>query len=783
MRRVWPVLAALALALILAGAALRAARFRTDLADLLPRAQTPASRFMLRELQSGAANRLVLIGLQGVPASRLAALSRALTARLAASGQFSLVRNGSGDVLDSPGARFLFAQRYLLSPAVNAASFTQAALRRDARAVLTGLGSAASPLVARFGLRDPTGAGLALARAWTGGSRIGARDGVWFAAQRPATAPRALILAETRAPGIDLTAGQRAIATIRADFVTLAPPGAQLVLGGTAVLSEAAERTVRADVLRISILSALAVTALLVWRFRSAVAIAAILIPLTLGVAGATALAQAWSGSVQGMAFGFGMTMLGVSVDYPVLFIGHRKQNETPAGTLRRIGPTFALAVASALLGLSGMVFAGLPAIAALGLIAVAGLGVAAVVTWVLLPPLVVAARLAPVGFGDTGGLLGVERWRRFRWGGVAVVAACGVFLGVSGGPRFARDLAALSPVPASVLAADSALRAEVGAPDAGQLGLVRGNSAEAVLRAEAAVAPVLARLRATGAISGADDAARLLPSAATQRARQAALPAPDVLARRMAAATAGLGFRADAFAPFLADVAAARTARPVTLGDVRDPVLAARLAPLLLERGGRWYGLIAPSGVQHPTQVAAALRRAGVLYVDVATEAARLMTGATAAALRRLAWGGLAALALLFVGLRDPLRVARVAGAVVAALVVAAAALTVLEVRVSLLQVVALQLAAGVGIDYALFFARTQIDAEERARTLRTLVVCNAMTLLTFGLLATARTPLLRQIGLTVVIGAAAAMITGFLFAGPLPGATDQPATGDHPD
>jgi predicted exporter len=78
----------------------------------------------------------------------------------------------------------------------------------------------------------------------------------------------------------------------------------------------------------------------------------------------------------------------------------------------------------------------------------------------------------------------------------------------------------------------------------------------------------------------------------------------------------------------------------------------------------------------------------------------------------------------------------------------------------------------AGIGLDYALFFARPLLDAEERARTLRTLVTCNAMAILTFGLLGLCRTPLLHQMGLTVVIGALAAMVFGFLFAGERPDA-----------
>ena len=46
----------------------------------------------------------------------------------------------------------------------------------------------------------------------------------------------------------------------------------------------------------------------------------------------------------------------------------------------------------------------------------------------------------------------------------------------------------------------------------------------------------------------------------------------------------------------------------------------------------------------------------------------------------------------------------------------------------------------------------------------------CNAMTVMTFGVLALCRTPLLRQIGATVAIGALAALVLAFMFAGPRP-------------
>ena len=158
-------------------------------------------------------------------------------------------------------------------------------------------------------------------------------------------------------------------------------------------------------------------------------------------------------------------------------------------------------------------------------------------------------------------------------------------------------------------------------------------------------------------------------------------------------------------------------------------------------------------------------MREAGATYVDVTAEANGIVTEYTGSAWRWFGLGAVAAFATIVVGLREPLLIMRVAGAIAGADLMTVAILTASGVRLSLIHIVSLQFVAGVGLDYALFFARRQLDDKERARTLRTLITCNAMTVLTFGLLALCRTPLLRQIGATVVIGAVADLVFAFLF------------------
>ena len=755
-----PLLAGLAAAIGVTAAVFGFVQIRTDMAAFLPPGSTPASRFMLQELQTGSVASLILIGIEGAPPADLARISTDLAQRLNATGLFALVSNGA-HALDGPDEEALFDHRLLLSPATDAAAFTAEALKADLARLLQQLQSSAAPLAIRFGLPDPIGAFTALAPAWIGASQIRMSGGVWFASN----SDRALLIAQTRAPGMDVGAQDAADAALRAAFVATNPGPARLLASGPAVFTREAAHGIRSDVELLSVVSALLVAGLLLWRFRSPLVIAAIAVPITLGVAAAALAVQLVFGFVHGIAFGFGMTMLGVTVDYPVLLIGHRKSDEAASGTLRRIGQAFTLAVITAALGLTGMVFSGFPGVEQLGLFAAIGVLGSAAATRFLLPRLIVAANLAPVSAGDPAGLLRVERLRRFRFWGAVPVLLAGIWLAVIGGPRWEADVAALSPVPQASRDLDDALRAQLGAADFGQLLVVQGNTAESVLQQQEALLPAIAKLQADHGISGFEAAARLLPSAATQRARQSALPDAETLAARLDAARDGTPFRPDAFAAFTQAVAAARTAPPVRLEDLAAPATAARLRPLLFERDKGWFGPIAFTGAA--PGVIAALAGPGAVFVDMHAETNELVSRYAVRAGRWLALGGLGAVAALLIGLRRPATVARIVLAIGSSTLVTVAILTAAGLRLSLLHVVALQFTIGVGLDYALFYARRQLDAEERARTLRTLVTCNVMTMLTFGLLALCQTPLLRAIGVTVAIGAVSAMMFSFLFVG----------------
>ncbi|MFT8243681.1 MMPL family transporter [Roseomonas sp. BN140053] len=767
-RGVWRLLAVLVLLAALAVAIFRPVRLGTDMADFLPPAGSPAAAFLLRELSSGAATTLLLAGIEGAPEAELARISRALGDDLRRSGRFAFVGNGTEE-LGEAERDLLFRYRYLLSPDTAPAAFAVPALRGKLAALLDGLRSSASPVLARFGFADPVGAFLDLLRGWLGGSRVESRAGVWFAGGEGP--PRALVVARSTASGLDVDAQAAAAASVREAFAAANPGGARLLLSGPGVFAAEAAAAVRSDVEMISVLSGLLIGGFLLWRFHSVRMLFVSAVPLAVATLAGAAAVLIVFGRLHGAALGFGMTMLGVAVDYPILLVTQRRPEESLATAARRIWPTLRLAAAAAALGLVAMLASGFPGLAQLGLFGAAGLlaGVAAT-RWVL-PALVTGAPIPARPWpGPIERALHAARGRRGP--ALLAVAASAGWLLLTGGPVWEDDLARLSPVPEAQRELDGELRAQLGAPDVRVLIALRGEDAEAVLRASERVAAALAPLLRDGTIGGLDLPSRFLPSAATQRARQAALPRAEELRDRLAEATAGTAFRPDAFERFVLAVEESRALPPLTFGGLdAAPLLRARLGPLLAPRDRGWQGLAVPVDVRDLGALRAALdalRDPAILFVDVKGETGRAIAGTVRQASFWVAVGAAGVLLLLTAGLRGAGAALRAATPIAGALIVTLAVLSAIGERLTPFHLAALLLLAGVAVDYALFLGRSAEAAAGRGADFvpGAVLHCTITTLLTFGLLAFCGTPVLRGIGLCVAIGVAVAFILALALA-----------------
>jgi predicted exporter len=755
--------ATLWLAALAACAAIAArATYTADLTAFLPRSATPGQQLLLAQLRDGIAARLLLVGLEGADEAALAATSRALAAQLRASPAFAYVANGAG-ALAARDRDALLEHRYLLSPGVDAARFETPGLRAALERALELLASPAGTLVRPLLARDPTGELAAILAARADRSQPATRAGVWFDPE----GRRALLTAETRAPGYDLDGQAAAQVQVAAAFAAVrTDPGMQLVLSGPSVFAVRARARVEQDAWRLSLVAGIGVALVLYAAYRRAALVAVGVLPVATGLAAGVAAVAALFGSVHGITLGFGATLIGEAADYSTYLLAQRARGEPLAATAARVWPTLRLAVLTTVFGATAMLLSSFTGLAQLGVLTCVGAAAAGLATRYVLPALA-PARWADAPRVPASALLGrlANGARRLRPVVPVALVAAAAFLGLRHASLWEHDLAALSPVPAAEQLRDQAMRDALGAPDVRHLLVVSGASPEDVLARFERLEPELAALVARGAIRGYDAPTRYLPSAATQRARQAALPAPDELAARLAAAAKGLPFRDGLFAPFIADVERARRAAPVGPRDLDGTAWGAAVRALLVELDGRWVGLAPLAGVSDAG--ALATLGANVAALDLKRESDAMVSAYRAQSLALAALGVLLIAAILAVALRSARAVVAVMLPVIAAIALTAAALVAAGTRLSLLHLVALLLVLGVGTNYSLFFGRLAPEAERLAAAYA-VVVATATTLIAFGTLAASGTAILRAIGVTVALGAALSFVCAAAWSQP---------------
>lgn len=719
-----------------------------DLREFMPPPTNSEQKLLLDAIGEGPASRLLLLAIGGAPSSRLAALSEGFASALRSDAHFERVLNGSGDLRTLDAG--LLPYRYLLSPTLDDHAFDTATLRDELQQRTEDLGSPAAEMLKDLLPRDPTLETLKLAQRWLPQHAPALRDGVWFSPR-----DEALLLVQTRAAGFDPQAQTQAIAALQTAFAALPDAGAgQLTISGPGYIGVQVGAQTRREAERLSAFGTLGFVALLLLAYRSFGVLALVALPLLSGaLAGAAAIAGVF-GSMHGITLAFGFTLLGVAQEYPLRVFSHRRADADARTSVREVWPLLRLAIVSACIAYLAFLASGVAGLQQLAVFTITGLLVAGAATRWLLPSL-----LAPK-FRDVAQsawlenlravIAGARRPRWLPWALLLLALACLQFAPT---PLWQNDLAALTPAPPALLAREGELRAALGAPDVRYLLVIEAPSADGVLAAAERISPQVDKWIAARALDDVELPSRYLPSAATQRARQAKLPERATLASALDAALADSDFQPGLFTAFLDDVEAARQLPVLTPEQFARSPFGARLQSMLMPRDGRWLGLATLTGVHD----AAALR------LDAGTEAHLLDLKAASEALvveyrTRILVALGAALVLLALSVTLAFRDWRRASAVLApmslATLLAFAVLRAGGISLSLFHLVALTLAAGLGLHYALFFERPVANAAEARRTLHATLVCVGSALLVFGLLATSALPVLRAIGLTVALG-----------------------------
>ena len=737
-----------------------------DLRLFMPSPKTRNEKLLLDEIGESPASRLLLVALDGAPPESLAESSQAFADALRADSRFGLVSNGATSVDSIPES--LLPYRYLLSPTLDGhmldAPFLRDQLSERLEDLSSPAGSALEPLIPR----DPTLEVLKLAEMWQPARQPQKLYDVWFDSQGKS----AILVVATKAAAFDPDGQEQAATALRKHFEeTRADPATQLTVSGPGAFSVLMKGKTQSEATWIGTFDTIGVIILLLVAYRSVSATVLGVLPIaSAGVAGLTAVSAIY-GSIHGITLGFGFTLLGVAQDYPMHLFSHQHPGKAPLETARRVWPTLATGVASTCIAYLAFLFSGVVGLAQLACFTISGLAMAGITTRYLLP------RVMPMKSRDYGQVVWLDRvWAtivalpRPFWLGVVVVAGCVAVLMFGKTPMWESDLGRLTPVPQELLLQDAKLRKELGAADIRRLLVVDGATADEVLTRTEALDAKLRSLVESGDIGNFDHVARYLPSVAVQKRRQAALVGRDTLQIALVEALKGLPFKAGLFEPFLDDVATARDLPPLTPDKLAGTPLELRVGGMLVHQGERWSGLVTLGAVNNAAglEKIAADSDGLITLLDLKQASEDLVARQRTHILWSLLGAALLLTITVFVALRSPARMLRVIAPMAITTLLILAVLHGIGISLNLFHLIALVLAAGLGIDYALFFESVENDALEQRRTLHAVLVCSLSTLWVFVLLAFSTIPVLRSIGITVSLGVVSNFVLALLLTRP---------------
>jgi len=565
-----------------------------------------------------------------------------------------------------------------------------------------------------------------------------------------------------------LSAARRVETQFPAGSVRIAITGAHRVALDNATM-------IREDTTRTSVIATVAVALLMCAAYRRRWLALLGLAPTVFGVLGALLAFHFTGDVVSAIAIGCGSILIGVTVDYGIYVLYH--MDDSPPATrlqlaqaVAQLAPTLTFGALTTMAAFFAMFFSPVSGHRQLGLFGAVGVGLAAVFALVVLPLFI------PVGAAGGGRRLPLTTvmqrlfdWRDHRARVVLPLLLLFSGLCVAGVVRlrFEGDLARLNGVTAETRRDDDLVRAVWGKALSLTTVVVTGASREEALQKNEQVCAVLRTLQEQRAIDSFSSIAPLFPSEQTRRSNFRDWRAFWTEERRgdldhsLASVAGSLGFRANAFNPFLERLAA--TAPPPDSLAGAASSLDRLLSDYWSERDGSVSicTLVKASDRQSFLRLREAVLKEmpGALLLNKAAltdQIARIAKSALPV------FGVLVAVlnALLLFLLLGRLELVLITLLPMAAGVFwALGTLGLLGLPIDMSNFIFVIFVVGVGGDYSLFMVMAELEplrgyTKRTASTGGAVTICALTTLFGVGVLVLARHPALFSVGLTALLG-----------------------------
>ena len=782
---------------------------RSDISFFLPEDQTAVDSIMKHQLTQGEAGKIILIAFSdktSIPSTfsskRLAEINQQLTAELKNNEQFISVQNGSSSLAELVIEPY-YHYRYLLQSQAEH-NFSNNSLQKSFALLLAQLQLIPGPLEQKLFAEDPQMIWLSLLKQWHP-QQLAKHHGVWFDKQGRQT----LLFVKTRADAYDLKQQKKNIAAITANIDRLIEkdPTISYVLTGAPVFALASKKAISSQIKTISLIASFTLMAFLYWFFRSLKIIILVSLPLGFAILTGMTTVMLIDGFIHGITIAFGITIIGIAVDYPVHLYSHilfssplfsaREEQPSQALIMQSIWPLLRLGLITTLIGFSAITLSDFSGLRQLGLFAISGLLAAAMVTRFLLPVIPVVTtknsekNINNDAFNTLLFLVNFPLPKFIYPLSIFLPIIALFYISFQQTTLWQNDLSAMSPIPQQQKKQDFELRKAMGLPELRYALIVQAATVEQVLQHSELLKPPLEALKQQGIISGYDIASHYLPSIKYQHEQQAKLPEAGELKSRLEIVLKNSPLSVDAFSPFIDTIDNSKQMPPLIAQSVLNDAVLNKKSDLITDKikvllfqvnkkqhkddsqsTKKWTAIIPLQGVRQALPIAKLNQQLNfsVRLLDVKTQTETMLSNYRNDALLWFLSGSILILAVLFSQNRKFSELFALVWPFSAAVILSIASLLLMGYSLSIFHLVTLLLVIGLGIDYSIFMQLPRRQSNEITQSPEvaqvSVIICLISTLIMFGALSLSELPVLKAIGLTASLGA----LYAFLLARAVP-------------
>jgi len=535
-------------------------------------------------------------------------------------------------------------------------------------------------------------------------------------------------------------------------------PHLQVLRVGAIFYAHAGAKSSTDETTRLSVVSLVGTIVLILVVFRALRPLWLTLLAMAVGVLCAFAVCLPLFGGLHVAALLFGVSLIGIAIDYCLQYVSARFGAEAgpPRERLRQVLPGITLGVATTLIGYATLLLAPFPGLHQLAVFSAVGLlgSFLTVVLWLPLldgrEPLPHGARILAIA-NLLWEFWKAARYRRWRWVLIAVLA----ILTIIGTPRLRLDddVRHQQALASGLRNQEALIRRLTGISGGTEFLLVRATDSDGALQTEEALQSRLNAAKQDGAIRSFQSIAQFIPSIARQR-EDRRLVHDKLMAPYLASYNQRLGMTGGA--PPDADPAGFLTPDAISED---SPLSFLRSLILESDASGATH-VVLLNGISRPDQIRRIAEAVpGARFVDPAGDVTRLLGEYRRRATILIAISVVLMMPVLILryGLRESFRVALPP---VLAVVAAPPLVALAGVTFTFFNAMALVLVLSIGFDYAVFCREAK--PSRRAVTMLGVWLAMLTTLLSFGLLVLSSTYAVHAFGATLLVGT----ILAFLFA-----------------